>query len=137
MVFGSITGCMMVVLGGINFLIMSKRRVSRSKRAVVRYVYRSLRSMVVPGIGVFVKRVTVNNGDFGVRRCLEVTVWEIGKSMYSGIVVWAWEDSEILWEVLKESYHYGEVMINDVYTTYQYQVCPTCLGKRIILMHKP
>jgi len=31
----------------------------------------------------------------------------------------------------------GEVMINDVYTTYQYQVCPTCLGKRIILMHKP
>jgi len=78
-----------------------------SKRAVVRYVYGSLRSMVVPGTGVFVKRVTVNNGDFGVRRCLEVRVWEIGKSRYSGIMVWTWEDNEILWEVLQALYDYG------------------------------
>ena len=80
-----------------------------SKRKERKRLLASLRSMVVPGVRVWLSKTEIDNGKFGYRRVYQAWVWDprVG-SRYIGVTVACWETKDLLWEVLQALYDYGK-----------------------------
>jgi hypothetical protein len=90
-----------ISLFGLELRYMSKRK--ERKRLMS-----SLRSLVVPGVRVWLSKIDVDNGKFGYRRVYQAWVWDPKKeTRYMGLTVCTWETKDLPWEVLQALYAYG------------------------------